>query len=85
VQLGQYFLASGIAIGIQYACTILLSRVVHYLPANVFSILTAAVFNYLLNDGWTFAVQKKGMAGNPKTRDRNSRAAPTRRKLTEEE
>ena len=59
VQLGQYFLASGVAIGIQYASTILLSRVIHYIPANVLAILIAAVFTYLLNDGWTFAVKKK--------------------------
>ena len=59
VQLVQYFLASGVAIGIQYVSTILLSRVIHYIPANVLAILIAAVFTYLLNDGWTFAVKKK--------------------------
>ncbi len=57
VQMGQYFLASGLAIGIQYVLTILFSLFVYYLLANIVSILIAAVFTYLLNDVWTFAIR----------------------------
>jgi len=59
VQLGRYYLASGAAIGIQFLFTILLSRLMHYVPANVLAILIAAVFTYVLNDIWTFAVRNK--------------------------
>jgi putative flippase GtrA len=58
-QMGQYFLASGFAIGMQYLCTIALSKVVHYVVANLLSIGMAALFNYLVNDLWTFAARKK--------------------------
>jgi len=58
-QMGQYFLASGFAIGIQYLCTIALSKVVHYVLANLLSIGMAALLNYLINDLWTFAARKK--------------------------
>ena len=57
VQMGQYFLASGLAISIQYVLTILFSLFVYYLLANIVSILIAAVFTYLLNDVWTFAIR----------------------------
>lgn len=57
-QMGQYFLASGLAIGIQYVLTILFSLFVYYLLANIISILIAAVFTYLLNDVWTFAIRR---------------------------
>jgi dolichol-phosphate mannosyltransferase len=58
-QMGQYFLASGFAIGIQYLCTIALSKAVHYVLANLLSIGMAALLNYLVNDLWTFAARKK--------------------------
>ena len=58
IQIGQYFLASGVAISIQYVLTILLSYFVHYLIANIISVIVAAVFTYLMNDVWTFAVKK---------------------------
>ena len=58
-QMGQYFLASGFAIGIQYLCTMALSKVVHYVLANLLSIGMAALLNYLVNDLWTFASRKK--------------------------
>ena len=57
-QMGQYFLASGFAIGIQYLCTMALSKVVHYVLANLLSIGMAALLNYLVNDLWTFAARK---------------------------
>jgi len=55
VQMGQYFVACGLAIGIQFGLTVLLARYMHYLIANVIAIILAAVFNYLLNDIWTFS------------------------------
>jgi putative flippase GtrA len=58
VQLGQYFLASGLAICIQYVFTILFARFTHYLVANIMAVVIAAVFTYLVNDVWTFAVRK---------------------------
>jgi putative flippase GtrA len=58
-QMGQYFLASGFAMGIQYFCTMALSKVVHYVLANLLSIGMAALLNYLMNDLWTFAAGKE--------------------------
>ncbi len=58
IQMGQYFMASGIAILIQYALTILFSHLIYYLTANVLSIIIAAVFTYLVNDIWTFAIKR---------------------------
>jgi len=59
LQMGQYFLASGFAIGIQYLGTMALSKVVHYVLANLLSIGMAALLNYLVSDLWTFAARKK--------------------------
>jgi putative flippase GtrA len=58
IQMGQYFLASGLAICIQYVLTILISWFIHYLIANILAIVIAAIFTYLLNDVWTFALRK---------------------------
>ena len=57
-QMGQYFIACGLAIGLQFAFTLLLAQFMHYLMANIISIVLAAVLNYLLNDIWTFAARK---------------------------
>jgi len=58
-QMGQYFLVSGFAIGIQYFCTMAFSKAVHYVLANLLSIGVAALLNYFANDLWTFAARKK--------------------------
>ena len=58
VQMGQYFLACGLAIGLQYIFTILLAGITHYLIANIIAIVLAAVFVYIINDIWTFAVKR---------------------------
>jgi putative flippase GtrA len=58
VQMGQYFMASAIAIATQYALTILFSHLIHYLIANVLAIIVAAVFTYVVNDIWTFAIRR---------------------------
>ena len=54
VQLGQYFLAGWLGIGIQVALTNALALWLHYLLANLLAIACAAVANYLVNDVWTF-------------------------------
>ena len=58
VQMGQYFLACGFAIFLQYVFTIALSHFVYYLIANIMSIVLSAIFVYLLNDIWTFSAKK---------------------------
>ncbi len=58
IQMGQYFVACGLAIGIQFGFTLLLAQFVYYLIANVISIVLAAVLNYLLNDIWTFSIRR---------------------------
>ena len=60
IQMGQYFVASGFAMGIQFVFTILLARYTHYLIANILAIIFAALCTYLLNDVWTFSKKKKG-------------------------
>jgi len=57
-QMGQYFIACGLAIGLQYGITLLLAQCIHYLIANIISIVIAAILNYLLNDIWTFGIRK---------------------------
>lgn len=60
IQMVQYFLACGLAIGLQYLFTLILAVFVHYLAANVIAIALAAVVTYLLNDLWTFARRRTG-------------------------
>jgi putative flippase GtrA len=74
VQLGQYFLACGVAIAVQNLFTILLSQILHYVAANLLSIGIAALISYALNDIWTFALAKKGMLEN-QNRARKIRSA----------
>lgn len=57
IQMGQYFIACGLAIGLQFSFTILLAQFIHYLVANIISIILAAVINYLINDIWTFSIK----------------------------
>ena len=56
-QMGQYFIACGLAIGLQFVFTLLLAQFMHYLIANIISIVLAAVLNYLINDIWTFSLK----------------------------
>lgn len=53
-QMGQYYLACGVAISLQYLITMLLWQFIHYIIANIISIVLAAIFVYVLNDVWTF-------------------------------
>lgn len=58
LQMGQYFLACGLAISLQYLFTIIFSRFIYYLVANIISIILAAIFVYIINDIWTFATKR---------------------------
>ena len=54
-QLGQYATASWLGILLQYALTLWLTHMgMHYLLANVTSIVIASVSNFIANDRWTF-------------------------------
>ena len=54
VQFGQYTLACWVGIALQFLFTNLLVLFLHYLPANLIAIVLASVFNYVVNDLWTF-------------------------------
>jgi putative flippase GtrA len=58
VQLGQYVLASWVAILLQVVVTKTLAGYMHYLLANVCAILLGAIVNYRLNDAWTFGLRR---------------------------
>ena len=53
-QLLKYALASWFGIGLQYALTLWLAHLMHYMLANVIAIVLASVSNFLANDRWTF-------------------------------
>ena len=54
VQFGQYTLACGVSIALQFVFTNLLAPHVYYLIANFIAIGVTSVLNFLLNDIWTF-------------------------------
>jgi len=54
MQLFKYALASWFGIALQYALTLWLAQLIHYMLANVISIVLASVSNFLANDRWTF-------------------------------
>jgi putative flippase GtrA len=54
VQFGQYALACWVGIALQVVFTKLLALVMHYLLANLIAIVAASVFNFIVNDIWTF-------------------------------
>jgi len=58
LQFGQYTLACLFGILLQLAFTKILAARVHYLLANFTAILAAGIFNYLVNDAWTFGLGK---------------------------
>jgi putative flippase GtrA len=62
VQMGQYFLASWLAILIQFGLTNLFAQIIHYLMANIVAIIIAAIFTYIFNDIWTFSINKPGQS-----------------------
>jgi putative flippase GtrA len=54
VQFGQYTLACGVSIALQFVFTNLLAPHVYYMIANFIAIGVTSVLNFLLNDIWTF-------------------------------
>ncbi len=54
IQFLKYASACWLGITIQFFLTKWLSGHFHYLMANLIGILVASVFNFLLNDSWTF-------------------------------
>ena len=58
-QFGQYASACWVGIALQFLITKLLSAHIYYLFANLIAIGMASVFNYLLNDLWTFGGFKR--------------------------
>jgi putative flippase GtrA/4-amino-4-deoxy-L-arabinose transferase-like glycosyltransferase len=58
LQFGQYTLACLLGILLQMAFTKMLAAHVHYLLANFIAIAAAGIFNYLVNDAWTFGLSK---------------------------
>jgi dolichol-phosphate mannosyltransferase len=61
LQFSQYALACWVGIALQVLFTNILVLFLHYLPANLAAIALAGVFNYLVNDAWTFG-RKTGAA-----------------------
>jgi len=56
---GQYTLACMLGILLQLAFTKILAAHVHYLLANLTAIAVAFIFNYLINNAWTFGLGKR--------------------------
>ena len=54
VQFGQYALACWVGILLQVVFTKMLVVYLHYLVANLIAIVFASVFNFIVNDLWTF-------------------------------
>ena len=54
LQFAQYGVACWLGILLQFVITKLLVGHVHYLVANVVSIVIASVANFVVNDNWTF-------------------------------
>lgn len=53
-QFGKYASACWLGILVQFLLTKLLAASMHYLLANLLAIVAASVFNFVLNDMWTF-------------------------------
>lgn len=56
---GQYALACWVGIVLQFILTQLLALHFHYLVANALAIVFASVFNFLVNNFWTFRNHKE--------------------------
>ena len=59
VQFGQYALSNLLGIFLQVSFTKMLAEYFHYLLANLTSNAVAGIFNYLLNDAWTFGLRRR--------------------------
>lgn len=57
-QFGQYAMACWVGIALQIVFTKLLVLYFHYLAANAVAIVLSSVFNFVVNDLWTFRHRK---------------------------
>jgi dolichol-phosphate mannosyltransferase len=57
-QFGQYAMACWVGIALQIVFTKLLVLYFHYLVANAVAIVLSSVFNFVVNDLWTFRHRK---------------------------
>lgn len=57
-QFGQYAVACWLGIALQIVFTKVLVAYFHYLIANAIAIVLSSVFNYVVNDLWTFRHRK---------------------------
>ncbi|MGA9666038.1 MAG: GtrA family protein [Gallionella sp.] len=55
---GQYALACWVGTGLQFLLTNLFVVYLHYLIANAFAIVISSVFNFVVNNFWTFRSHK---------------------------
>jgi len=56
---GQTALSNVLGIFLQVSFTKMLAEYFHYLLANLTSNAVAGIFNYLLNDAWTFGLRRR--------------------------
>jgi putative flippase GtrA len=61
-QFGQYAMACWVGIALQIVFTKLLVIYFHYLIANAVAIVLSSVFNFVVNDLWTFRHRKAPIA-----------------------
>lgn len=54
LQFGQYAMACWLGVALQFVITKLLAVYFHYLLANIAAIVLASVFNFVVNNVWTF-------------------------------
>ena len=70
-QFAQYAMACWIGVVVQFVLTKLFAAHIHYLPANALAILLASLFNFVVNNAWTFRhapgadVKSEANAGRP--------------------
>jgi putative flippase GtrA len=65
IQFGQYALACWVGVVLQIVFTKLLAAHLNYLIANFSAIAGASIFNYLVNDLWTFGRDREAAGKQP--------------------
>lgn len=80
LQFLQYALACWLGIVLQFGLTkLLVALEVHYLFANLASIVFASVFNFVVNDLWTFSRRKWQQISHPVTEPLAAREGTVRK------
>lgn len=70
-QFGQYALACWVGILLQVVFTKILVVYLHYLLANLIAIVGASIFNFIVNDLWTFGHRRPADDADEQARRRN--------------